>query len=219
MKTEVSNTFPHELQYRGPDALAKLASIRLTVCGAGALGSHLCDNLARQGITTLRVIDHDRVEASNVGTQLYGISEVGAWKAEALRNRVFRACNIQLDAITKEMTERNARNLLKESDLVVDVFDNSDSRRLVQECCRDQKIPCLHVGLFADYAEAIWDEDYRVPADGAGDVCEYPLARNLVMLATAVASEIVICYVTIGVRLNRTITLKDLCIAEIESAK
>src|SRR5687768_2387702 len=62
----------HETLYRGTDVIARLAAVRVTLCGAGALGSHLTDNLVRQGVRSLRVIDHDTVESHNVGTQLYG---------------------------------------------------------------------------------------------------------------------------------------------------
>lgn len=72
--------FHHERLYRGSKALPRLAATRLVLCGAGALGSHLADNLARQGLGLWRVIDRERVEEHNVGTQLYGESEVGAWK-------------------------------------------------------------------------------------------------------------------------------------------
>ena len=75
----------HENLYRGPDALSKLAAVRVTLCGAGALGSNLADTLARQGFRRLRVIDRDRVEEHNVGTQTYGENDVGAWKADVLR--------------------------------------------------------------------------------------------------------------------------------------
>jgi tRNA A37 threonylcarbamoyladenosine dehydratase len=78
----MAGKFHHEQLYRGTDALAKLAATRVTLCGAGALGSHLADNLVRQGLGPLRVIDRDRVEEHNVSTQLYGASEVGAWKVE-----------------------------------------------------------------------------------------------------------------------------------------
>jgi molybdopterin/thiamine biosynthesis adenylyltransferase len=44
---------------------------------------------------------------------------------------------------------------------VVDTFDNAASRQLVQEQCRSRGLPCLHVGLFADYGEVVWDECYR----------------------------------------------------------
>src|ERR671934_238397 len=100
--------FHHELLYRGDASLAKLAAFPLTLCGAGALGSHLADNLVRQGFQTIRVIDRDRVEEHNVSTQLYGEADVGAWKVEVLRQRLFRATGIELEAVRKELTERNA---------------------------------------------------------------------------------------------------------------
>ncbi len=212
----MAGKFHHEQLYRG-DGFAKLAAARVTLCGAGALGSHLADNLARQGFGPLRVIDRDRVEEHNVSTQLYGEAEVGAWKAEALRNRLFRATGAEIEAVTKELAERNARALLKGAGIVLDTFDNSASRRLVQEQCRALGLPCLHVGLFADYAEVIWDEHYRVPNDVvAGDVCDYPLARNLVLLAVAVASEALVRFVLDGARQNWTVTLADFAVRPLE---
>jgi molybdopterin/thiamine biosynthesis adenylyltransferase len=199
----------HERLYRGADALARLKAVRVTLCGAGALGSHLADNLVRQGIRSLCVIDRDRIEQHNVGTQLYGDAEVGAWKVEALRNRLFRAAGVEIEAVGKELTERNVRSLLKDTTLVLETFDNAASRRRVQEQCRAAGVPCLHVGLFIDYAEIIWDERYRVPADGTEDVCDYPLARNLVLLAVAVASETVVRFLVDDVRLDWSATLRD----------
>ncbi len=77
--------FLHEELYRGRDALERLGHVKLIVCGAGALGSLLVDSLVRQGVRHVTVIDHDRVEARNVGTQLYGQGDVGAFKVDALR--------------------------------------------------------------------------------------------------------------------------------------
>lgn len=206
----------HEAIYRGQDLLLRLAQLRIALCGAGALGSYLADNLTRQGVTTLRVIDHDRVEEHNVSTQLYGICDVGVWKVEALRNRLFRSTGVEIEAVRKQLTADTARALLKGTDLVIDTFDNSFSRHLVQEECRRQGVALLHVGLSADYCEIIWDEHYRVPADVAGDVCDYPLARNLVMLATAIASEAVMAYVADGTRKDWSATLRDLTVRPME---
>jgi molybdopterin-synthase adenylyltransferase len=208
----------HERIYRGADLLARLESTSVTLCGTGALGSHLADNLARQGIRRWKVIDRGRVEEHNAGTQLYGQSEVGAWKVEALRTRLFRAVGVEIEAVAKELTDRNAKGLLKGSGIVIDAFDNSSARRLVQEHCREAGLPCLHVGLNADYAEVIWDPDYRVPNDVGGDVCDYPLARNLVLLAVAVASEALLRYVRDGSRGGWSITLRDFSIRPLEKA-
>jgi molybdopterin/thiamine biosynthesis adenylyltransferase len=164
------------------------------------------------------VIDRARVEEHNVGTQLYGEAEVGAWKVEALRGRLFRAVGVEIEAVAKELTERNSRSLLKGSGVVIDTFDNSAARQLVQKQCREQRLPCLHVGLFADYAEVIWDENYRVPRDMAGDVCDYPLARNLVLLAVAVASKALIRFVIDGSKTDWSVTPRDFAIEPLETA-
>jgi molybdopterin/thiamine biosynthesis adenylyltransferase len=212
----MAGKFHHESIYRGADQLAKLAGQRLTLCGAGALGSQLADNLARQGVQQLRVIDRDRIEEHNVGTQLYGESEVGAWKADVLRQRLFRATGIEIEAIRKELTERSAHGLLQDGGLIIDAFDNSTARRLVQENCRALKLPCLHIGLYADYGEVIWDERYRVPQDVGGDVCDYPLARNLVLLVVAVASEVIARFALRGERQDFSVTLRDFAVRELE---
>jgi molybdopterin/thiamine biosynthesis adenylyltransferase len=208
----------HEELYRGAEKLAKLQSVSLVLCGAGALGSNLADNLTRQGFKTLRVIDHDRIEEHNVSTQIYGESEIGTWKVECLRNRIFRATGVEIDAVRKELTAQNARALLKDAALIVDTFDNSASRKCVQDQARAQQTPCLHVGLFEDYCEIIWDEKYRVPRDAAGDVCDYPLARNLVLLATAIASETLVRYGLENVRESWSATLRDFAVREQEQA-
>lgn len=213
----MADKFHHEAMYRGAEQVAKLVNQRLTICGGGALGSQLADNLARQGFRQFRVIDRDRVEEHNIGTQLYGESEVGAWKVEVLRQRLFRTTGVEIEAIRKELSDRSARSLLQDSGLVIDTFDNSQSRRLVQEECRALQLPCLHVGLHADYGEVIWDEHYRVPQDVPGDVCDYPLARNLILLVVAVASEVLVRFAVAGVRQAFSVTLHDFAIRPFES--
>jgi len=117
----------------------------------------------------------------------------GAHNREAaqggLRRSPGNATGVEIEAHRKDLTDRTAKSLLQDGGLVIDTFDNSASRRSVQQQCRALQLPCLHVGLFADYAEVMWDERYRVPQNVGVDVCDYPLARNLVLLAVAVASE------------------------------
>jgi molybdopterin/thiamine biosynthesis adenylyltransferase len=208
--------FHHEQLYRGADLVQKLGAVRVTLCGAGALGSNLADTLARQGFRRLKVIDKDRVEEHNVSTQLYGEGDVGAWKVEVLRNYLFRATGVEIEAVRKELTQRNVASLLKETDLVVDTFDNSASRALVSSICKSANVSCLHAGLFADYGEVVWNERYRVPGDAGQDVCDYPLARNLVLLTVAVAAETLLTYEASGVQENRSITLRDLAVRTLE---
>jgi len=76
-------------------------------------------------------------------------------------------------------------------------------------------VDCLHVGLAKDYAEVIWNESYRVPRDTTGpDVCEYPMARNIIMLAATVATEVIIRYAVTKQKKGYVITLGDFKIEE-----
>jgi molybdopterin/thiamine biosynthesis adenylyltransferase len=212
----MAGKFHHEAIYRGAELIEKLSKLRIVLCGAGSIGSNLAENLVRQGAGQVRVIDKDRVEEHNVSTQAYGESDVGVWKVEALRNRLFRVTGVEIEPIRKELTAQNGRQLLSERDLVIDAFDNSNSRQLVQQAVRELKIPCLHAGLHADYCEVIWDQAYRVPSDVAGDLCDYPLARNLVLLSVVIASEVIIRYVANGEQLNLSGTLGDLAVRPLE---
>ncbi|HEY0075168.1 MAG TPA: ThiF family adenylyltransferase [Abditibacteriaceae bacterium] len=203
----------HEILYRGEKAMQKIAEARLIFCGAGALGSQLCDNLVRHGATQILIVDRDRVEEHNIGTQVYERDEIGAWKAEALQSRCFRATGIEVEATTKELSEKNATKLLRGADLVFDTFDNSASRRLVTETCRALNVPCLHLGVNTDYGEVMWNDSYRVPNDVIeGNACDYPLARNLLLFIVALGSEAALRFLLNDQKENYSFTLGDLSI-------
>ena len=55
-----------------------------------------------------------------------------------------------------------------------------------------------------------------MPQDVAGDVCDYPLARNLILLAVAVASEVIVRFVLEGERKDFSVTLRDFAIRPLE---
>lgn len=209
-KEAIVNTLVHEEKYRGDKLLKKIADCKLTICGAGAIGSNLIDNLARQGFKNFTVIDFDRTEDHNRATQLYGRREVGQLKVTALKNIIFNSMGITISEVSRKMDASNVSSMLKAGSLVIDGFDNSESRGLVYDHCRSKGVECLHVGLYQDVAEVTWNQVYRVPTKVTGlDVCEYPLARNVILLAVAVASECVIRFLDRGVRESYMITMGD----------
>jgi molybdopterin/thiamine biosynthesis adenylyltransferase len=212
-------TFLHEAEYRGQAAMEKLAHAKVTICGVGAIGSNLAESLARQGFENLTIIDADKVEQHNIGNQAYTLGDVGGWKTEIMRNRLFEVCEVEVAAVNKRLDERNAKKLLQGADLIVDAFDNSASRQAIQDACRASELVCVHVGLFEDYCEVIWDEQYRVPADVDGDVCEYPLARNLVTLAVALAGELITRFAIEGDRHSVSATLGDFAVQTVSPEK
>jgi molybdopterin/thiamine biosynthesis adenylyltransferase len=184
-----NSKFHHEEIHRGKDLVLKLARKHITVCGCGAIGSNLVENLVRQGFTKIRVIDMDRVETHNLNTQIFEESDRGAMKVAACQRKVFKAVGTEIETEDKELKSANIKKFLKGTDLVIDAFDNSASRKLLYDYGKENKIPVLHVGLEASYCEVVWNDAYTVPQDVEGDVCDYPLTRNIVMASVMMASE------------------------------
>ena len=203
----------HETLFRGSEAMETLELARIVVCGVGALGSQLTDNLVRHGAKNILVVDKDRVEEHNIGTQVFDRGEIGAWKAEAVASRAFRATGAEIEAVAKELTPGNIAKWTRGAGVVVDCFDNSASRALLFEWCRDKSLPCLHLGVNTDYGEAKWNEHYQVPGDVAGiGACDYPLARNLLLFMVALGSESLLRFLWRGEKRDYSFTLEDFSI-------
>lgn len=202
--------FYHEQLHRSAEVMRRLREQPVTVCGAGALGANITESLARTGFARLRVIDRDRVAERNLSTQPYHRADVGAHKAKMLANTLYRALGVRVEAHAVELTARNAGKLL--DGLVVDAFDNSVARQAVKDACAEKNLACLHAGLAEGYAEVIWGERYRVPSAARDDVCDYPLARNLVTLTVSVACEALVRYVAAGECESYTLTLGDFAV-------
>ena len=62
--------------------------------------------------------------------------------------------------------------------------------------------------------DGITHQVYQVPGDVVeGDVCDYPLARNLILLVVAAGSEALLRYILDGHKENYAVTLRDLAIS------
>lgn len=203
-------TLIHEEMYRGESLLKKIAETEVVLCGAGAVGSNMADNMARQGFKKFTVIDFDRVDDHNRHTQIYGRRDVGQLKVAALKTGLFNSMGVTITDISRKLEQSNVDKYLKKGALVIDGFDNIESRSLVTQHCLTAGIDCLHVGLAKDSAEVTWNGVYRVPKKVAGlDVCEYPLARNIILLAITVATESIIAFLGYGAQNSFIISLGD----------
>jgi predicted ThiF/HesA family dinucleotide-utilizing enzyme len=206
----MSGFFMHETLYRD---LAPAAEQPVTICGAGALGANLAETLARMGLRRLRVIDRDRIAAHNLSTQPWTQQDVGAPKARALANALYRAVGTRVEPRHVELDTTNAATLLEHSRVVVDAFDNVPARRAVSEEAAALELPCLHVGLggAGDYGCGLWDDRYQLPSTPTGmDGCDYPLSRPLVLLVAAAAAEVLVDQLLSKRRRDFEVTLRDL---------
>ncbi len=116
---------------------ARLGQARVLVVGAGGLGSPLLLYLAAAGIGTLGVIDHDRVELSNLQRQVaFTMAEIGSSKARAAASAASaRNPGPRVVAYAERLSARNAMQLVGEYDIVCDGTDNFATRFLLSDAC------------------------------------------------------------------------------------
>ncbi len=142
-------TAVHEV---GIDGLKKLQSARITVVGAGGVGSAAAYFLASQGIGHLKLIDQDIVEESNLH-RLLGMDhrDLHVPKAEALARKLNKRHPwTRTEAVVDTLRAGNAGELLDQTDLIVDGTDNFRSRYVLNRFAVENKIPYLFTSAIAN---------------------------------------------------------------------
>ena len=116
---------------------ARLLAARVLVVGAGGLGAPLLQYLAAAGVGTLGVVDHDRVDLSNLQRQvIHRTADIGIAKVESAR-RALAEINPDIDVIAhrERLDLENAERIIDGYDLVADGSDNFATRYLVNDAC------------------------------------------------------------------------------------
>jgi sulfur-carrier protein adenylyltransferase/sulfurtransferase len=119
----------------GVDGQKRLKNARVLVIGAGGLGSPALLYLAAAGVGTLGIVDFDVVDESNLQRQIiHGQSDIGRSKAQSARDAI-REINPFVEVRLHEvrLEPKNAVNLFKQYDLILDGTDNFATRYLVND--------------------------------------------------------------------------------------
>lgn len=146
---------------------ALLRTKKVCVVGCGGLGGNLIEHLCRVGVGTIRAVDGDVFEASNLNRQL--LSEVGLLgtpKAIAAGNRIHRVNpDVEAEAIVAFLTEKNAEDMIRGCDIVLDALDNIPARRVLAAACEKAGIPYIYGAISGWVAQAA----VSLPGDGLVD--------------------------------------------------
>ena len=116
----------------GEDLQNKISSTTVGICGLGGLGSNIAITLARAGVGKLILIDFDKVDITNLHRQQYKASQVGMYKTEALRENLTEINPyLETEIQTVCVTEENAKELLKDCDIICEAFDNAECKAML----------------------------------------------------------------------------------------
>ena len=119
---------------------------RVLVVGCGGLGGHILDQLARIGIGSIRAVDGDAFEETNLNRQLLSsVPLLGVSKAKAATEHIFRVNpKTNVEAVEAFLTEANASELVADCDVVLDALDNIESRKILAAACETAGIPYVY---------------------------------------------------------------------------
>lgn len=117
-----------------PGVHERMKTAIVGVAGLGGLGSSVSIALARMGIGTLILADHDVVEPSNLNRQQYFIDQIGLAKTDAM-TKIMAMVNPYVKVVTHNviLNKLNIPNIFITADIVVECFDNAEEKTMILE--------------------------------------------------------------------------------------
>lgn len=122
----------------------------MIVIGAGAVGSHVADSLARAGVGFLALADHDRIRPGNLVRHIATDQHVGWAKVAAVRDVIVsRHFNVtEVDAIAGGLVNLDAaRDVVNGYDLVIDATANGSVTAMLHHAAKAAGAHVLSVCL------------------------------------------------------------------------
>ena len=127
----------------GYDGQLRLRGATVCVVGTGGLGNPITERLAAMGVGTLRIVDRDVIEFTNLHRQtMFAEGDVGKVKVEVAAERLRRInpdCTI--DPLPISVNEHSAAEVVEGCDVVVDALDSVDARYALNRACVRAGIP------------------------------------------------------------------------------
>lgn len=178
----------------------RILGATVSVVGLGGLGGTLVEILARGGVGTLRLIDGDYFEESNLNRQVLStVEDIGKSKAEVAGKRI---CQInpstEISVHDIVMDEQNVPELIRGSDIVVDCLDTVDARFVLETAAKSLGIPLVSAAIGGEtgHVTTIFPEDPglklvygpREKADGKGMVYALGTPPHAVSLISSLES-------------------------------
>ena len=129
---------------------------RVLVVGCGGLGGHIIDQLARIGVGTIRAVDGDVFEETNLNRQLLSaVPLLGVNKAKAAADHIGRVNPaVTVEAVEGFFTKDNADALVAGCDIVMDALDNIPSRKILAAACERAGVPYVYGAIQGWVAQA-----------------------------------------------------------------
>jgi adenylyltransferase/sulfurtransferase len=139
----------------GEEGQRRLLSSCAVVVGCGAIGAAAANLLTRAGVGTLRIIDRDFVEPSNLQRQtLFDQADALAALPKAVAaERKLRSINssVSINGVVADLSPETAADLLADCDVILDGTDNFETRFLINDFAVQNSKPWIYAAAVGSY--------------------------------------------------------------------
>ncbi len=152
LTSEERERYERQIMIRGigEEGQEKLKRAKVVIAGSGGLGSPVAIYLAVAGVGTLRIVDHDSIELSNLNRQvLHWDKDIGRNKADSATEKLRQLNrNVKIEAIAETINEANISRLVAGFDVIVDAMDNLPTRYLLNKAAIENHITFVHGAVY-----------------------------------------------------------------------
>lgn len=179
----------------------KLIDSKVTVIGCGGLGGYVIEILTRIGIGHLQVCDGDLFEETNLNRQILCTrNTIGENKAQIAKKRIREISSCcKVDVVDMFVGVHQLKELLKDSDVVVDAVGGITFKKELLTHCQRENIPIVTgaVAGFEGFISSVANSS-KLPIDffqgenreGAENILGCP-PTTVSLVATIQAQEVV----------------------------
>ena len=125
----------------GVNGQKKIFKSKVLIIGIGGLGCPLLTYLAASGVGTIGIVDHDRVELSNLNRQtLFVTKDIGKFKVIQAKNYINKINKkIKIKTFRLKVSLSNIKSIIKGFDIICDGTDNYETRYIINDQCKKSK--------------------------------------------------------------------------------
>ncbi|HPJ97051.1 MAG TPA: tRNA threonylcarbamoyladenosine dehydratase [Syntrophales bacterium] len=204
--TQTQDLFFRNRMLYGEAGFARLQKSFVAVVGLGGVGSSAAEAMVRAGVGQLRIIDCDRVTASDVNRQLIALAtNLNVPKVEAARDRYLQINHeVRIDArMAFFHHDTEAELITTDLDYVIDAIDSLNPKIELIRCCQDKGIP-----IISSMGASGRTDPCRIGIAALEDTTMCPLARAVRrhLHRRQIGTDIPVVYSMETVRKGRTVT-------------
>ena len=119
----------------------KIKNSKVLIIGMGGLGCPLLTYLASSGVNNIGIVDHDKVEISNLNRQtLFNSSDIGKFKVVQAKSKIDNIYKyVKIKIFKEKISKKNITRIFRNYEIICDGTDNFDTRFLINDECKKSK--------------------------------------------------------------------------------